>query len=195
MKQDLISDLGGRKDKIQIATRSLIRRSILIETDEEIDINPEVLSWKTDTPEKAKNWPAQAFKLAKYLAKSIDFWQPGFIEMKDRLSPKWQGSWSFPIDKLLKAGITGEEIVYVIDKMCRDKGTEHKGRHQGFSWRQNILSGNKLLEKWPKLKTAYGKKSTKVIREKRYYDNEPTLRPGEKWEDFEWKGPDIDKVF
>lgn len=190
-RQEIIDAIGQRKDKIQTALRNLISRNIITEVNDVIYLTPDPLLWGKTTTKAGRKFTKEAWKLAMYLAESIEFWKPDFIESKASLVPRWQTSWAFDIDKLLK-GHTTNEIKHVIDQMSRDKDQEHKGP-RGFSWRRNILSGKKLVEKWPKLSVRYGPKSNKVKREKRNYDTpEPKDYNPEEWD---WKGPDIDKVF
>ena len=192
-RQELADAIGLREDKTLSAIRNLIRRNILTEDGDFIDINPNYLSRKTEASKPGRRFSKDAWEIARYLADSIEFWKPGYLTWKTKISKNWQTSWARDIDKLVKAGIGVNEIKHVIDGIKQDKDQEHKGP-QGFSWRRNILSGKKLHEKWELLFVRYGIKSNKPIREKRYYDNDP-LKPGEKMEDWEHKGEDVDPVF
>jgi hypothetical protein len=157
-----------------------------------LDINPDTLSWRTEGTKPGRRFSKEAWHLAKYLADSIEFWKPGYIVWKNKSSKYWQTTWAISIDKLLKTDVQVNEIKHVIDRMSRDKDQEHKVG--GFSWRINILSGNKLVEKWEKLQIKYGFKTNKVRKEKRYYDQEP-FKEGENPEDWIDKGEPIEPVF
>ena len=192
-RQQLVDAIGLREDKTLSAIRNLVRRNILTEDSDFLDINPDNLSWRTEASKPGRRFSKEAWELSRYLAESVEFWKPGYIEWKIKMNKNWQTSWSRDIDKLLKAGTDVNEIKHVIDGFKQDKDQEHKGP-QGFSWRRNILSGNKLYQKWELLVVRYGFKSNKPIREKRYYDNDP-LKPGENMEDWEHKGEDVEPLF
>jgi hypothetical protein len=191
-RQELVDALGLREDRTMTAIRHLIRRNILFEDGDFIDINPDNLSWRTEGNKKGRRFSKDGWQLAQYLADSIEVWKSGYIVWKNKHQKFWQSAWALDMDKLLATGLTVNEIQHVIDGFGRDKDQEHKGPN-GFSWRKNILSASKLSEKWDKLSVRYGPKSNKVKREKRYYDDPQPEDYNQK--DWKWQGENIDKVF
>jgi hypothetical protein len=116
----------------------------------------QVISYNSNGNSNGKSKTPEAEPLASALIKSIQSWKPDLLEIQKGKIDKTRERWAEDIDKAIRLDKRDAKAMEAVIKWL----PKHDGGN-GFRWRNQILCGSKLREKFDRLEIAMGKTQRK----------------------------------